>query len=183
MKGIKIIALLAILSAVMPAPNCMGQEEESERKSTFMGAAIGRGFLNADFSGKDKNEISPDGVTFSYRLGFAPNNFIHIGIDMDLLIYYRASKFRTFAVYSAVINYYFTEILFIRAGPCLSLIEGEPVGSESDESAFGFMIGAGLDIRIFSQFAFTPVYHFYFNNSSVYSSTYHALALGGTYYF
>jgi opacity protein-like surface antigen len=183
MKSVKIIAVLAILSAVIPALNCRAQEEKSEHKGIFMGAGIGKGFLNADFSGKDNNEISEEGITFSYRFGYAFNDMIHIGIDMDLLIYYRASKFRTFAVYSGVINYYFTDMIFIRAGPCVSLIEGEPAGSETDESAFGFMIGAGLDIRIFSKIAFTPVYHFYTTKSSVYSSTYHAFALGGTYYF
>ena len=102
---------------------------------------------------------------------------------MDLLLYYSHSRFNTFAGYSLVVNYYINDLLFIKAGPSLTAVEGEPTGSEESLTGFGISAGAGLDIRIFSRLAFTPIYFFYYNTTSGVVTKYRVIALGGTYYF
>lgn len=178
-------ALTLILIFIFPVI-CPGQDSESSssvNSGLFFGAGLGKGSLNIRFSGDIEDRFTEDGLAFTYRFGYALNDMIHLGLDMDLLLYYRHSKFKTFAGYSFVLNYYINNILFVKAGPSLSLIEGEPTGSEESEGTFGFTLGAGLDIRIFDRFAFTPVYCYYHNASSTISTNYHVFAVGATYYF
>lgn len=186
MKATSGIGILATILIMVSPPTCPGQESESKsssRSGLYFGAGIGKGSLNVRFSGVTDDEISEDGIGFNYRFGYAANNMIHVGIDMDLLVYYSHSRFNTFAGYSLIMNYYVNDILFIKAGPSLSVVEGEPTGSEESRTGAGFTAGAGLDVRIFSRLAFTPIYSFYYNTTSGEPTKYHVIALGGTYYF
>jgi hypothetical protein len=182
---IRMGVLAAILISVFAA-FCFAQESDStssSRSGLYFGAGIGRGSMNIKFSGDIDNRVSEDGPGFNYRFGYAVNDMIHIGMDMDLLVYYNHSRLNTFAGYSFVVNYYINDLLFIKAGPSLTAVEGEPTGSEESLTGFGITAGAGLDIRIFSRLAFTPIYSFYYNTTSGVVTKYQVIALGGTYYF
>jgi hypothetical protein len=186
MKAVIRKGVLAAILIDMFATFCFAQESDSassSRSRLYFGAGIGRGSMNLKFSGDIDDEVSEDGPGFNYRFGYAVNDMIHLGMDMDLLVYYSHSRFNTFAGYSFVVDYYINDLLFIKVGPSLTTVEGEPTGSEESLTGFGISAGAGLDIRILSRLAFTPIYSFYYNTTSGVVIKYHVIALGGTYYF
>ncbi len=167
------IVLTALLIGI-PICTASAGFKPTTHSGFYVGLGIGGGGLKlkTDLADDDFtiNSDSETGIAANFRIGFAVSNRVLLGIEgntwsreyKEANDIYELNWQLLLGNATLAVTYYPTDRFFVKGGPSIGVTSIEVdspafnLGYKDNASGFGFMLGAGWELRLTNRFAVVP---------------------------
>jgi hypothetical protein len=156
------------------------------RNGWLVGFGIGGGSAGIEASGASSDREA--GIAGSFRAGYVIKPQFSLELDSNGWSKEVDGTTVTFSVTSAAVNYYpGNSGLLLRGGVGVgsgkASIQSGSTTVSSTETGFGFLVGAGYELRVMRTFAITPQVEYGWLTTDPFDANYVNGGLGFTWYF
>lgn len=155
----RMLSTLALLVVLAAAP--AAAQRENIRDGFWIGFGLGYGSLGFSCDGCEDFDREA-GLTGHFRLGGTVRPHLLVGAEINAWAKEEAGATLSVSNVSGTVSWYPQETgaFFLKGGIGYSVIAIDTDFGDADEGGFGFLLGAGYDVRLSRNFSLTPLVNY-----------------------